>query len=85
MAAAAEGGLVSRWPLPLVIAVTGRTLPLCDTARTRTYVQHCPLWVFFFFFTFPLEASEESIQRKHSGGLGTNVIILTGEGKLWRF
>lgn len=61
------GGLVSRWPLPPVIAVTVRTLPLCDTAGTRTYVQHCPLRLFFLL---PLpEASEESVRREASGGL----------------
>lgn len=71
-AAAAEGELVSRWLLPPVIAVTVRTLPLCDTARTRTYVHNCSLalgYFFFFFSQLPLQkASEESVQRKHSRG-----------------
>lgn len=67
------GGLVSRWPLPPVIAVTVRTLPLCDMAGTRTYVQHCPLRLFFLL---PLpEASEESVQREASVGAWSPTMI----------
>lgn len=84
-AATAEEGLVSRWPLSLVIAVTVRTLSLCDTTGTRTYVQHCPLWGFFSYFPSgsvggigPEETQWGPGARCHSFGWGgQNVAILT--------